>query len=188
MKVVLRKSFFVLGYGPPQPSPPLFISLTTEHQPLVATDAFTMQSRLFIHWQYSSGCATCRTPPTKALLQQSHSPNTWGLTTSQKLVTRCHYWLQRTGQQKPMPENFHPCLKKQCRKSPLVLAHTWFLLLRQPFCQDTVLVRCFVALSHSLVLRKNFGLLCILHPVALFQKSSPWCPLRTVSQNHFFHF
>ena len=146
-----------------------------------------MQSRHFIHWQYSSGSATYWTEPTQGLVQQNHSPNTGGLAASQNLVTRCHYWLQRTGQQKPVPGTFHPFLEKHCRRFPLVLAHTWVLLLRQPSYQEIVLVASVFDLSHSLVLRKNFGLLCIiLHPVALFPPSSLPCPLRDSISEAFF--
>ena len=103
------------------------------------------------------------------------------------MLTGCQFWLQRTGQQKPVPGTFHPFLEKHCRRFPLVLAHTWVLLLRQPSYQEIVLVASVFDLSCSLMLRKNFGLLCIiLHPVALFPPSSLPCPLKDSISEAFF--
>ena len=76
-----------------------------------------------------------------------------------------------------MPTTFHLLLKEQCRRFPFVLVYTVFLLLRQPSCQEIVLVTSVFDITHSLLLIKNFGLLCILlHPVAFSGSVLPVVP------------
>lgn len=88
---------------------------------------------------------------------------------------------------KASARNFSPLSGETLQEVSLGPSPHMVLTLRQPSYQEIVLVASLFDLSHSLVFRKNFGLLCIiLHPVALFQQSSPRCPLRDSISEPFF--
>ena len=80
-----------------------------------------------------------------------------------------------------MPETFPLLEKEQCRSYPFVPAHTGFLLLRQPCCQEIVPVTAVSCHNPSFsVNRQVWSSVSSPPPCCFFKLRSPCCQLRPI--------